>query len=142
MHAQAGPTPCTPFPGPGAPLWLQSGDNDILRAMLRGYTAERYQAIIDNIRRYMPDASISGDAIVGFPGAWLGRGAGGSCPCAPATACLRKGEGRKAVGCCSVCTLCCLHHGVHMYTVCALSASPALGMVGRAVMINPNFTVV
>jgi len=29
----------------------------------------RYRAIIDNIRRYMPDASISGDAIVGFPGA-------------------------------------------------------------------------
>lgn len=28
----------------------------------------RYRAIIDNIRRYMPDASLSGDAIVGFPG--------------------------------------------------------------------------
>lgn len=27
-----------------------------------------YHAIIDNIRRHMPDASISGDAIVGFPG--------------------------------------------------------------------------
>ena len=27
-----------------------------------------YRAIIDNIRRYMPDASVSGDAIVGFPG--------------------------------------------------------------------------
>jgi hypothetical protein len=36
--------------------------------MKRGYTAERYKAIIDNIRRHMPDASISGDAIVGFPG--------------------------------------------------------------------------
>ncbi|GIL59996.1 hypothetical protein Vafri_14638, partial [Volvox africanus] len=47
---------------------FQSGDNDILRAMKRGYTHERYRAIIDNIRRYMPDASISGDAIVGFPG--------------------------------------------------------------------------
>jgi tRNA-2-methylthio-N6-dimethylallyladenosine synthase len=47
---------------------FQSGDNDILREMKRGYTHERYRAIIDNIRRYMPDASISGDVIVGFPG--------------------------------------------------------------------------
>eukprot|EP00195_Chlamydomonas_chlamydogama_P011550 CAMPEP_0202907068 /NCGR_PEP_ID=MMETSP1392-20130828/41192_1 /ASSEMBLY_ACC=CAM_ASM_000868 /TAXON_ID=225041 /ORGANISM="Chlamydomonas chlamydogama, Strain SAG 11-48b" /LENGTH=553 /DNA_ID=CAMNT_0049595811 /DNA_START=24 /DNA_END=1685 /DNA_ORIENTATION=+ len=47
---------------------FQSGDNDILREMKRGYTHERYRSIIDNIRRYMPDASISGDAIVGFPG--------------------------------------------------------------------------
>lgn len=34
----------------------------------RGYTHERYRNIIHNIRRYMPDASISGDAIVGYPG--------------------------------------------------------------------------
>jgi len=47
---------------------FQSGDNDILREMKRGYTHERYRAIIDNIRRYMPDASVSGDVIVGFPG--------------------------------------------------------------------------
>lgn len=47
---------------------FQSGDDDILRAMKRGYTAERYRAIVDNIRRHMPDASISGDVIVGFPG--------------------------------------------------------------------------
>jgi len=47
---------------------FQSGDNDVLREMKRGYTHERYRAIIDNIRRYMPDASVSGDAIVGFPG--------------------------------------------------------------------------
>lgn len=36
--------------------------------MKRGYTHERYRAIVDNIRRYTPDASVSGDAIVGFPG--------------------------------------------------------------------------
>eukprot|EP00951_Prasinocladus_malaysianus_P036140 scaffold378174_cov33-Prasinocladus_malaysianus.AAC.1 len=36
--------------------------------MARGYTNARYRQIINNIRRYMPDASISGDAIVGFPG--------------------------------------------------------------------------
>lgn len=47
---------------------FQSGDNDILKAMARGYTQERYRRIIDVIRDYMPDASISADAIVGFPG--------------------------------------------------------------------------
>lgn len=47
---------------------FQSGDNDILKAMSRGYTHERYRRIIDTIRSYMPDAAISADAIVGFPG--------------------------------------------------------------------------
>ncbi len=47
---------------------FQSGDNDVLKAMSRGYTHERYRRIIDTIREYMPDASISADAIVGFPG--------------------------------------------------------------------------
>ena len=36
--------------------------------MKRGYTHERYREIIHSIRRHMPDASVSGDAIVGFPG--------------------------------------------------------------------------
>ncbi len=47
---------------------FQSGDNDILKAMARGYTHQRYRQIIAMIREYMPDAAISGDAIVGFPG--------------------------------------------------------------------------
>lgn len=47
---------------------FQSGDNEILKAMSRGYTHEKYRRIIDTIRQYMPDASISADAIVGFPG--------------------------------------------------------------------------
>jgi tRNA-2-methylthio-N6-dimethylallyladenosine synthase len=47
---------------------FQSGDNDVLKAMARGYTHERYRRIIDTIREYMPDASISADAIAGFPG--------------------------------------------------------------------------
>lgn len=47
---------------------FQSGDNDILKAMSRGYTQEKYRRIIETVRRYMPDASISADAIVGFPG--------------------------------------------------------------------------
>jgi tRNA-2-methylthio-N6-dimethylallyladenosine synthase len=47
---------------------FQSGDNDVLKAMARGYTHEKYRRIIDTVRSYMPDASISADAIVGFPG--------------------------------------------------------------------------
>ena len=47
---------------------FQSGDNDVLKAMKRGYTHQKYRKIIDKIREYMPDASISADAIVGFPG--------------------------------------------------------------------------
>jgi tRNA-2-methylthio-N6-dimethylallyladenosine synthase len=47
---------------------FQSGDNQVLKAMARGYTQEKYRRIIDTIRAYMPDASISADAIAGFPG--------------------------------------------------------------------------
>ncbi|GAB4355126.1 MAG: tRNA (N6-isopentenyl adenosine(37)-C2)-methylthiotransferase MiaB [Cyanophyceae cyanobacterium] len=47
---------------------FQSGDNELLKAMGRGYTREKYLRIIDTIRAVMPDASLSADAIVGFPG--------------------------------------------------------------------------
>jgi tRNA-2-methylthio-N6-dimethylallyladenosine synthase len=47
---------------------FQSGDNEVLKRMSRGYTHEKYRRIIDKIRQLMPDASISADAIVGFPG--------------------------------------------------------------------------
>ncbi|WP_421656470.1 tRNA (N6-isopentenyl adenosine(37)-C2)-methylthiotransferase MiaB [Leptothermofonsia sp. ETS-13] len=47
---------------------FQSGDNGVLKAMARGYTHEKYRRIIHTIREYMPDAAISADAIVGFPG--------------------------------------------------------------------------
>ena len=47
---------------------FQSGDNEILKAMKRGYTHEKYRRIIKTIREYMPDASITADAIAGFPG--------------------------------------------------------------------------
>jgi tRNA-2-methylthio-N6-dimethylallyladenosine synthase len=36
--------------------------------MARGYTHEKYRRIIDSIREIMPDASITADAIVAFPG--------------------------------------------------------------------------
>jgi tRNA-2-methylthio-N6-dimethylallyladenosine synthase len=47
---------------------FQSGDNEVLKAMARGYTQEKYRRIIDRIRDRMPDAAISADVIVGFPG--------------------------------------------------------------------------
>jgi len=47
---------------------FQSGDDDVLRAMARGYTVDRYRRIIDRIRQRMPDAAISADVIVAFPG--------------------------------------------------------------------------
>jgi tRNA-2-methylthio-N6-dimethylallyladenosine synthase len=47
---------------------FQSGDNEILRRMQRGYTREKYSQIISKIRQSIPDAAISADAIVGFPG--------------------------------------------------------------------------
>lgn len=46
----------------------QSGDDDILKSMSRGYTADRYRAICASIREKIPDASVSGDMIVGMPG--------------------------------------------------------------------------
>jgi tRNA-2-methylthio-N6-dimethylallyladenosine synthase len=47
---------------------LQSGSDAVLRAMRRSYRAERYLAIIDRVRAAMPDAAITTDIIVGFPG--------------------------------------------------------------------------
>ena len=47
---------------------FQSGDDAILRAMARGYTVDRYRRIIERIRERMPDAAISADVIVAFPG--------------------------------------------------------------------------
>ncbi|MGI5491661.1 tRNA (N6-isopentenyl adenosine(37)-C2)-methylthiotransferase MiaB [Microtetraspora malaysiensis] len=47
---------------------LQSGSDRVLKAMRRSYRAERYLGIIDRVRAAMPDAAISTDIIVGFPG--------------------------------------------------------------------------
>ena len=49
-------------------LPVQSGDNDILKAMRRGYTVERYRELVSFIRRKAPQISLSTDIIVGFPG--------------------------------------------------------------------------
>ena len=47
---------------------FQSGNDQILKLMARGYTVEKYKQIINNIRVLMPQASITADAIVAFPG--------------------------------------------------------------------------
>ena len=47
---------------------IQSGNNNILKKMARRYTYERYMELIKYIRKLMPDAAITGDMIVGFPG--------------------------------------------------------------------------
>jgi tRNA-2-methylthio-N6-dimethylallyladenosine synthase len=49
-------------------LPVQAGDNKVLRKMNRKYTREHYLKLIKKIRQIMPDASISTDCIVGFPG--------------------------------------------------------------------------
>ncbi len=48
-------------------LPVQSGSNDILQAMRRGYTAEHYRELIAEIRRKIPEIALSTDVIVGFP---------------------------------------------------------------------------
>jgi tRNA-2-methylthio-N6-dimethylallyladenosine synthase len=47
---------------------LQSGDNDVLAQMRRGYTIEEYVEWVHRIREIVPGASISTDLIVGFCG--------------------------------------------------------------------------
>ncbi|MDR2373060.1 MAG: tRNA (N6-isopentenyl adenosine(37)-C2)-methylthiotransferase MiaB [Bifidobacteriaceae bacterium] len=47
---------------------LQSGSDRILRAMRRSYRAARFRAVLGRVRQAMPDAAISTDVIVGFPG--------------------------------------------------------------------------
>lgn len=47
---------------------FQAGSDEILRKMNRGYTREKYLELIKMIRSYVPDAAITTDIIVGFPG--------------------------------------------------------------------------
>ena len=49
-------------------LSLQSGCDETLRRMNRHYTTKEYAAICERIRKYFPDAAITTDIIVGFPG--------------------------------------------------------------------------
>jgi len=47
---------------------VQSGSNEMLKRMHRGYTRERFLEIIDKLRAVRPDIGITTDIIVGFPG--------------------------------------------------------------------------
>jgi tRNA-2-methylthio-N6-dimethylallyladenosine synthase len=58
----------TPTVMPSLHMPLQSGSDAVLRAMRRSYRSERYLGILDRVRSAMPDAAITTDIIVGFPG--------------------------------------------------------------------------
>lgn len=47
---------------------MQAGSDRTLRRMARGYNVDFYRRMIDRIRDKMPDAAITSDFIVGFPG--------------------------------------------------------------------------
>ncbi|MBI4148651.1 tRNA (N(6)-L-threonylcarbamoyladenosine(37)-C(2))-methylthiotransferase [Candidatus Woesearchaeota archaeon] len=47
---------------------VQSGNNDILKAMKREYTIEQFEDMVTCIRATYPDLTLSTDIIVGFPG--------------------------------------------------------------------------
>ena len=53
---------------PSLHMPLQSGSDQILRAMRRSYRRDRYLGILDSVRTRIPDAAITTDIIVGFPG--------------------------------------------------------------------------
>jgi tRNA-2-methylthio-N6-dimethylallyladenosine synthase len=58
----------TPNVMPQLHMPLQSGSDRVLKAMRRSYRREKYLGIIDRVRAAMPDAAITTDIIVGFPG--------------------------------------------------------------------------
>lgn len=49
-------------------LPVQSGDDDVLRRMGRGYTVDRFRRLVAGIRQATPACAIATDVIVGFPG--------------------------------------------------------------------------
>jgi tRNA-2-methylthio-N6-dimethylallyladenosine synthase len=49
-------------------LPVQSGSDKLLKAMRRGYTRARYLEIVAKIRAAAPEAAVSTDLIVGYPG--------------------------------------------------------------------------
>ncbi|ROS35189.1 tRNA (N6-isopentenyl adenosine(37)-C2)-methylthiotransferase MiaB [Curtobacterium sp. PhB78] len=58
----------TPNVMPQLHMPLQSGSDRVLKAMRRSYRSERFLGILDRVRAKIPNAAISTDIIVGFPG--------------------------------------------------------------------------
>jgi tRNA-2-methylthio-N6-dimethylallyladenosine synthase len=58
----------TPNVMPSLHMPLQSGSDDVLRRMRRSYRSARFLGILDQVRDRIPDAAITTDIIVGFPG--------------------------------------------------------------------------
>ncbi|HHW82685.1 MAG TPA: MiaB/RimO family radical SAM methylthiotransferase, partial [Actinomycetales bacterium] len=58
----------TPNVMPSLHMPLQSGSDRILRAMRRSYRSEKFLGILDRVREAIPEAAITSDIIVGFPG--------------------------------------------------------------------------
>lgn len=58
----------TPAVMPQLHMPLQSGSDRILKAMRRSYRSEKFLRILDDVRTKIPNAAISTDIIVGFPG--------------------------------------------------------------------------
>jgi tRNA-2-methylthio-N6-dimethylallyladenosine synthase len=53
---------------PAINLPVQAGDDDVLRAMGRGYTVDDYRRLVDRMRQAISGLALSTDLIVGFPG--------------------------------------------------------------------------
>jgi tRNA-2-methylthio-N6-dimethylallyladenosine synthase len=58
----------TPNVMPQLHMPLQSGNDKVLKDMRRSYRRDKYLGIIERVRKAIPDAAISTDIIVGFPG--------------------------------------------------------------------------
>jgi tRNA-2-methylthio-N6-dimethylallyladenosine synthase len=58
----------TPNVMPQLHMPLQSGSDKVLRDMRRSYRSKKFLGILDSVREAMPQAAISTDIIVGFPG--------------------------------------------------------------------------
>ena len=58
----------TPNVMPQLHMPLQSGSDRVLKAMRRSYRSARFLGILDKVREQIPDAAITTDIIVGFPG--------------------------------------------------------------------------
>ena len=58
----------TPNVMPSLHMPLQSGSDAVLKVMRRSYRSDRFLRILEEVRSLIPDAAITTDLIVGFPG--------------------------------------------------------------------------